>query len=263
MSLISSRTEQSFGFLATKTTKNEYHLFRDGLIAVETPNRMVRRFWLEVGDTFRLTADRATPLPFAARKIQPVHDRPTAPIHSIGRQRVMLDSDLARLYGVPTSRLNEAVKRNIDRFPADFRFQLAREEYANLISQFAISSSDGANLQSNRPNASQSVMGSGYGGLRKIPWAFTEHGALMAATVLKSPRAVQMSLFVVRAFVQMREELLAHATVFKRLVEIDKKLVTHDVILRDVYEKLRPLLNPPVVPRREIGFHANIKKPRA
>ena len=81
--------------------------------------------------------------------------------------------------------------------------------------------------------------------------------------MLKSPRAVQMSLFVVRAFVQMREELLVHATVFKRLAEIDKKLVTHDVILRDVYEKLRPLLNPPVVPRREIGFHANIKKPRA
>ena len=82
----------------------------------------------------------------------------------------------------------------------------------------------------------------------------------MAATVLNSQRAVQMSLFVVRAFVQMREELLAHATVFKRLAEIDKKLVTHDVILRDVYEKLRPLLNPPVVPRKELGFHTGIKK---
>ena len=95
-----------------------------------------------------------------------------------------------------------------------------------------------------------------------MPWAFTEHGALMAATVLNSPRAVQMSLFVVRAFVRMREELLAHATVFKRLAEIDKKLVTHDVILRDVYEKLRPLLNPPPVTRKELGFHTLLKKPR-
>ena len=85
----------------------------------------------------------------------------------------------------------------------------------------------------------------------------------MAATVLNSPRAVQMSLFVVRAFVQMREELQAHATVFKRLAEIDKKLVTHDVILRDVYEKLRPLLNPPIVPQKEIGFHTLIGRKKA
>ena len=95
-----------------------------------------------------------------------------------------------------------------------------------------------------------------------MPWAFTEHGALMAATVLNSPRAVQMSLFVVRAFVEMREALLAHATVIKRLAEIDQKLVTHDVILRDVYEKLRPLLNPPGAPRKEMGFHTLLKKPR-
>jgi len=84
----------------------------------------------------------------------------------------------------------------------------------------------------------------------------------MAATVLNSPRAVQMSLFVVRAFVKMREELQAHVTVFRRLTEIDKKLVTHDVILRDVYEKLRPLLSPPPVPRKEVGFHTLLKKPK-
>lgn len=186
------------------------------------------------------------------------------PIHGIRRQRVMLDGDLARLYGVPTSRLNEAVKRNVARFPSDFRFQLTHVEYARLISQFAISNMDTADKQSDANNSSQSVMSSreGRGGLRKLPWAFTEHGALMAATVLSSPRAVQMSLFVVRAFVQMREELQAHATVFKRLAEIDKKLVTHDVILRDVYEKLRPLLNPPVVPRKELGFHTLLKKPK-
>jgi len=184
------------------------------------------------------------------------------PIHVIRRQRVMLDSDLARLYGVPTHRLNEAVKRNADRFPVDFRFQLTREEYDNLISQIAISSSEDIARKADAASSSQFVMSSGYGGLRKMPWAFTEHGALMAATVLNSPRAVQMSLFVVRAFVQMREELKAHATVFKRLAEIDKKLVTHDVILRDVYEKLRPLLNPPEIPRKEMGFHTLLKKPK-
>ena len=95
-----------------------------------------------------------------------------------------------------------------------------------------------------------------------MPWVFTEHGALMAATVLNSPRAVQMSLFMVRAFVRMREELLAHATVFKRLAEIDRKLVTHDVILRDVYAKLRPLLNPPTVRRKELGFHTSMTTTR-
>lgn len=174
----------------------------------------------------------------------------------------MLDSDLARLYGVPTFRFNQAIKRNADRFPEDFRFQLTREEYTRLISQIAISSSENTDIQSEAPNSSQFVMSSGkHRGAAYLPWAFTEHGALMAATVLNSPRAVQMSLFVVRAFIQMRGELQAHATVFKRLAEIDKKLVTQDVILRDVYEKLRPLLNPPPVPRKEMGFHTAMKKP--
>lgn len=186
------------------------------------------------------------------------------PIHSIRGCRVMLDRDLARLYGVQTVRFNQAIKRNADRFPPDFRFQLTREEYAHLISQIVISSPEVAESEADAPMSSQSTMTSlkRHGGLRKMPWAFTEHGALMAATVLNSPRAVQMSLFVVRAFVQMREELLAHATVFKRLSEIDKKLVTHDVILRDVYEKLRPLLNPPPPRRKEMGFHTLLRKSR-
>lgn len=186
------------------------------------------------------------------------------PIRSIRKQRVMIDSDLARLYGVPTFRFNEAVKRNVGRFPADFRFQLTREEYARLISQIAISNPENADGSLDAPNSSQIAMSSSkrrHRGAAYLPWAFTEHGALMAATVLNSPRAVQMSLFVVRAFVQMREELLAHATVFNRLAEIDKKLVTHDVILRDVYEKLRPLLNPPPAPTKEMGFHTGLKKP--
>lgn len=120
------------------------------------------------------------------------------------RQRVMLDSDLARLYGVSTSRLNEAVKRNVARFPADFRFQLTKEEYAGLISQIVISKVDPAEDQSDTGNSSQFTMSSRkHRGAAYLPWAFTEHGALMAATVLKSKRAVQMSLFVVRAFAQV------------------------------------------------------------
>jgi hypothetical protein len=184
------------------------------------------------------------------------------PIHSIRGQRVMLDSDLAQLYGVPTHRLNQAIKRNADRFPSDFRFQLTREEAQNLILQSGILNSQVAAKDQDAPNSSQFVMSSRkHRGAAYLPWVFTEHGALMAATVLNSPRAVQMSLFVVRAFVQMREELLAHVTVFKRLAEIDKKLVTHDVILRDVYEKLKPLLNPPPVERKQMEFHTSMKKP--
>jgi hypothetical protein len=185
------------------------------------------------------------------------------PIHSIRRRRVMLDSDLARLYDVRTSQLNQAIKRNEDRFPEDFRFQLTKEEYANLMAQSAISNSEGGGNQPDGKRWSQIVTTSRrFRAQAYLPWAFTEHGALMAATVLNSWRAVQMSLFVVRAFVEMREELQAHATVFKRLAEIDKKLVTHDVILRDVYEKLRPLLSPPAVPCKELGFHTMLRKPK-
>jgi phage regulator Rha-like protein len=158
-------------------------------------------------------------------------------IRTIRETKVILDSDLARLYGVPTFRLNEAVKRNVDRFPADFCFQLTRDEFAHLISQFAISSGT-------------------HGGRRKLPWAFTEHGALMAANVLNSSRAVQMSIFIVRAFLRMREELATNAVILKRLAQIDRKLLVHDVVLRDIYRKLQPLLAPPPAPaKREIGFH--------
>ncbi|HZP61407.1 MAG TPA: ORF6N domain-containing protein [Opitutaceae bacterium] len=161
-------------------------------------------------------------------------------IHAIRKQKVVLDSDLAALYGVPTFRLNEAVKRNADRFPSDFRFQLVREEVANLKSQNAISSS------------------SAHGGRRQLPWAFTEHGALMAANILRSPRAVQMSIYLVRAFVRMRDELMANAAILKRLAEVDRRLLEHDSVLREVVERLQPLLDAPdeeEEPKSKIGFH--------
>ena len=151
----------------------------------------------------------------------------------------MLDSDLARLYGVPTKVFNQTVRRNIDRFPSDFRLQLTDDERANLRSQTVTSKN------------------SRRGQHRKyFPFVYTEHGAIMAATILRSPRAVAMSVYVVRAFVQMRDAQLKNAVVLKRLAQLDKKLLEHDVVLQDVVEKLLPLLNPPVPPPKpRIGFH--------
>jgi hypothetical protein len=163
-------------------------------------------------------------------------------IITIRGQKIILDRDLAALYEISTVRFNQAVKRNRSRFPGDFSFQLTHEEFSSLISQ---------NVISNR----------GRGGVRKLPWAFTEHGAIMAATILNSPRAVQMSVFVVRAFVKMREHLGMTHIMEKRLAEIEKKLLLHDSSLRDLYDRLRPLLlPPPEKPKRKIGF---LEEPRA
>ena len=151
-------------------------------------------------------------------------------------QRVILDVDLARLYGVETKRLNEQVRRNAGRFPADFMFEVTRVEFANLMSQNAISSSH-------------------HGGRRKLPLAFTEHGAIMAANVLKSRQAIEMSIFVVRAFIKMREQLIHRGELKKRFTEIEKVLLSHDTALRDLYKKIRPLLLPPPDrTRKKIGF---------
>ena len=157
-------------------------------------------------------------------------------LHRVRGKLVMLDSDLAALYGVPTKVFNQAVKRNAVRFPDDFAFQLDADEWMALKSQF--------------------VTSKGRGGRTYLPFVFTEHGALMAANLLNSPQAVAMSVFVIRAFVQMREELSANQTVLKRLAEIDRTLLTHDTALRDIYQKLLPLLAPPPEPpRRRIGFN--------
>jgi hypothetical protein len=162
-------------------------------------------------------------------------------IHSVRDQRVILDADLARIYGVETFRFNEAVKRNLVRFPADFMFRLSNEEWNGL--------------QSLRSQIA--ILKTGRGQHRKyLPFVFTEHGALMAANILNSPRAVAMSVYVIRAFVKMRGELAANASILKRLAEIDKTLLIHDVALREIFEKLRPLLSPPPPPAKpEIGFH--------
>ncbi len=163
------------------------------------------------------------------------------PIHTVRKQSVVLDSDLAELYGVETKRLNAAVRRNDAKFPLEFCFQLSSQEFASLRSQ----------------NASSKT---GRGGRRSYPLVFTEHGALMAATVLKSDQAVQMSLYLIKAFVQMRDEMLASKTILKRLAEIDRRLLEHDVVLQEMIARIQPLLDAPPVDDKKpkkarIGYH--------
>jgi len=169
-------------------------------------------------------------------------------------QRVILDADLAQVYGVETRTLNQAVKRKTERFPADFMFQLSSKEWNNLKSQVVTSSLEAIGNDEDKDNRPQIVTGP-HGGRRKLPHAFTEHGAIMAASVLNSPEAVAMSVLVVRAFVQMRERLAANAEIIKRLAEIDKTLLEHDQSLGTIWQQLQPLLAPPPdPPKRKIGF---------
>jgi hypothetical protein len=151
------------------------------------------------------------------------------------RQRVILDSDLAQLYGVPVGRLNEQVKRNQQRFPADFMFQLTSREDQILRSQIAISSQK-------------------HGGRRYRPYAFTEHGAIMAATVLNSKRAIEMSVFVVRAFVRMREMLVKNRQLAAKINELDRRLETHDTAIQDLIDAIKELMAPEGTSKRKIGF---------
>jgi len=171
-------------------------------------------------------------------------------------RRVILDADLARIYGVATKRFNEAIKRNRRRFPPDFAFLLTPKEAADLRSQFATSRAEVALIKEVPSIAPSAPAEDLHGGRRYLPWAFTEHGALMAANVLRSERAIRMSVHVVRAFVRQREQLAANAAILKRLAEIDTSLLEHDQTLRLLWTRLAPLLAPPPeAPRRRIGFH--------
>lgn len=188
----------------------------------------------------------------AAKKNEPGLPR----IFGVRGKRVVLDSDLAKLYEVLPKRLNEAVRRNANRFPSDFCFLITAEEFANLKPQTA-TSSEGEGKVLRSQIATLEI--DGRGKHRKHPArVFTEHGALMAANVLRSDRAIEMSLYLVRAFVQMREALLANATILKRLAEIDRRLIEHDSVLRELIERLQPLLDAPDVesePKPKIGYH--------
>ncbi len=144
-------------------------------------------------------------------------------ILSIRGLNVILDADLAELYGVETRALNQAVRRNADRFPEDFAFRLTTDEFANLRSQSVISS---------------------WGGRRTPPYAFTEHGAIMAANVLRSDRAIEMSVFVVRAFVKLRGMLASQVEMLRKLEELEDKVGEHDEALRSIVEAIRRLMAP-------------------
>jgi ORF6N domain-containing protein len=180
-------------------------------------------------------------------------------ILSVRRRRVIIDYDLADLYGVATKVLNQAVKRNADRFPEDFAFRLSASESADVRRSPGRPTRQALDSKWDIRNRSQLVTGSQkHRDRRSAPLAFTEHGALMAASVLRSERAVRMSIYVIRAFVRLRERVTANASILKRLAEIDAGLLQHDVALRDLYKKLLPLLQPPPdPPKRRIGFHVD------
>src|SRR5713101_7145987 len=172
-------------------------------------------------------------------------DNVESAIYLIRGQRVMLDSDLAAIYQVMTRRLNEQLRRNRPRFPADFAFQLTVQEFRNLKSQIATSSL-----------RSQFVTSSSHGGKRKLPWVFNEHGALMLASVLNSAIAVQASVRVVRAFVRLREMVAANAQLAAKLEELERRFDSHDEAIANLFATLKQLLEPSEPPkRREIGFH--------
>ncbi len=152
----------------------------------------------------------------------------------IREQKVMLDSDLAQLYGVSTKRLNEQVKRNIKRFPNDFIFKLSRKEKNEVVANC-----DHLNKLKFSPN---------------LPYAFTEHGAIMLASVLNSSKAIETSIFVVRAFIRLRQILATHLELAQKLKELELQINSHDEHIRTIFEALNQLLTPPDPPKKKIGF---------
>ena len=164
-------------------------------------------------------------------------DRIDPLIHTIRGQNVVLDSDLAALYGVETKALNRAVKRNRDRFPGDFMFQLTEAEHDSLRYQIGTSNA-------------------GRGGRRYLPHVFTEHGVVMAASVLSTPQAVEVSVFVVRAFVKLRQLAMAHKDMAAKLDQLERKVGDHDESIRQLVSAIRQLMSAPTPKPRRMGFHA-------
>ena len=157
-------------------------------------------------------------------------------IYLIRSQKVMLDSDLAELYGVKTFNLNKAVKRNIDRFPQDFMFQLTKEEADSLRFQTGMSKSEGR------------------GGRRYLPYVFTEQGVAMLSSVLRSERAIHVNIAIMRVFVKLREFLSTHKELAHKLAELERKIERHDEEIKAIFDAIRQLMTPPQKPKRKIGF---------
>jgi hypothetical protein len=164
-------------------------------------------------------------------------------IYFIRGQRIMLDSDLAAMYGVETFNLNKAVKRNSDRFPPDFMFQLTKEDADSLTFQTGMSKTERR------------------GGRRYLPYAFTEQGVAMLSSVLKSERAIQVNVAIMRAFVRFREALSTSKVLAQKLAELEKRMASHDKNIRTLFQALRELMTKPEPPRKSIGFQ--VKEPKA
>lgn len=160
-------------------------------------------------------------------------------IYLVRGKRVLIDSDLAELYGVPTKVLNLSVRRNLDRFPSDFMFQLNDAEARSLRFQFETSKK-------------------GRGGRRYLPYAFTQEGVSMLSGVLNSPRAVQANILIMRAFIKLRELAAANELIRQKIDELERKYDIHDKRLNDIFEALRGLLAPPIKEKRPIGFHTSL-----
>jgi hypothetical protein len=176
-----------------------------------------------------------------SQEIIPI-ERVVQSIRWIRGQKVLLDSHLATLYGVTTGNLNKAVKRNADRFPSDFMFQLKSEELANLKFQFGISS---------------------WGGRRRSrPYVFTEQGIAMLSSVLNSERAIKVNIAIMRAFVKLRQLIDTNRELARKFSELERRVGKHDQEIATVLEAIRQLMAPPEKPRREIGFHVREKSPR-
>ena len=167
-------------------------------------------------------------------KLDDVHAR----IYRIRGKQVMLDADLAQLYGVPTFRLNEQVKRNLRRFPPDFMFQLTEFEWVVLISQIAIS----------KPSR---------GGRRFSPFVFTEQGVAMLSSILNSEQAIEVNITIMRAFVKLRQMLESNEELNRKFAAVLRKLSTHDKYFTVVFDELKKLTQPPTTTRKQIGFKNN------
>ena len=157
-------------------------------------------------------------------------------IFMIRGQKIMIDRELAELYGVETRILNQAVRRNIGRFPEDFMFQLTKKEMKDWISQIVISKREKM-------------------GLRRMPYVFTQNGVAMLSSVLNSERAIQVNIAIMRVFVRFQEILSTHRDLIQKLNELEKKIEKHDTEIQAIFEAIRQLMTPPERPRRQIGFH--------
>jgi hypothetical protein len=177
-------------------------------------------------------------------------------------QKVMLDFDLAALYGVATKVLNQAVKRNRERFPADFMFQLTAEETSNLRSQFVTSRSQTIGNQSIPMNRSQFVTLKRGQNIKYRPYAFTEEGVAMLSSVLNSARAINVNIAIMRAFVRLREALETNRELARKFAELEKRVGKHDAKIDAILDAIRQLMASPEEPRREIGFHVREKASR-